>query len=76
VELDHSGSAAFTKTLASASAWPASQIDFNVQRCAAAKLTIAESAANTGAGFRLVALALEVAVKKSMRKLPSANRLT
>lgn len=68
---------AFTaKTIAGASGWPEPEFRFDVQRCTAAKVAIEESAANTGAGFRLSAASLEVAIKKGLRRLPSAVRGT
>lgn len=68
---------AFTpKTLAGASAWPESEWRMDVQRCTSAKFAIEESAANTGAGFRLSAATLDVAVKERLRRMPSANRGT
>jgi hypothetical protein len=76
--LNLSASVAFAaKTLAGATAWPQPEMRFDVQRCSSAQLAIEESAANTGAGFRLTAASLLVAIKQGvLRPMPSANRLT
>lgn len=68
---------AFTpKTLPGAQAWPSSEWRCDVQRCTSVKFAIEESAANTGAGFRLSAATLDVAVQQRLHRLPSANRGT
>jgi len=64
------------KTIAGTAAWPEPEFRMDIQRCTAAKFVIEESAANTGAGFRLSAATVDVAVKPGTRRLPAASRGT
>lgn len=75
-QFDYSGVTAYTAALASAAAWPRCEVPFPRQRCTAAKLVIYESAANTGAGFRLVAASLLAGIKPGLSRIPSTSRLT
>lgn len=76
VELNYAGAPAFTRTGAGATVWPRPVMRFDVRRCEAAKLTIAESAANVNGGFKLSALSLQVAVMPGLSRRPATNRLT
>lgn len=78
VALNYAAAATFTRSLASGSAWAGAgpEIRFDIQRCEAARLTVRESAANTGAGFRLSAMTLTVGVLPGLSRRPPSGRLT